>query len=103
KAASDDLTKIESDDLVCERRQKRHIVLDDEQARAGEIANLAQQGAEGFGLSLRDPRRRFVEEDDLRFMREDAREVDHAPRPRRDLLDDLVAERPEADPPDGLL
>ena len=99
----DDLAEVEGDHPVGDRREQRHVVLDDQQARAGHLADAQQQRAERLGLPLRDARRRLVEQQHARAVREHAREVDDAPAAGRQLADVLVAERAEPEQLDQLL
>ncbi len=77
--------------------EQRHVVLDDEQGRAGLFADAQQQRAERLGLALRDARRRLVEQQHRRVVREHAGEVDDAPAAGRELADELVAEVGDAE------
>ena len=85
------------------REQQRHVVLDHEQRRPGLLADAQQQRAERLGLALRDARRRLVEQQHRRAVREHAREVDDAPAARRELAHELVAEVGDAEQLEELL
>ena len=61
------------------------------------LADAQQQRAERLGLALRDARRRLVEQQHRRSVREHAREVDDAPAAGRELADELVAEVGDAE------
>ena len=68
---------------------ERDVVLDDDQAGAGVVADPAQERGERFGLALGDAAGRFVEEDHRGPMGEQARQVDDATGAGRELTDEL--------------
>ena len=78
-------------------------MLDHEQRRAGALADAQQQRAERLGLALGDARRRLVEQQHRRAVREDAREVDDPAASGRELADELVAEVGDAEHLEQLL
>ena len=76
-------------------RIKWHVVLDDDEARAGRVADAQQQRPERLGLALGDAARRLVEQDHRRAVREQAGEVDDAAGAGRQLADELARGRAE--------
>ena len=85
------------------RADERHVVLDEQDARAGDVADAEEQRAERFGLALRDTRRRLVEQDHLRLDPDLAREVDDAAAPGGEVGHELVAVVVEAHHRDELV
>ena len=78
-------------------------MLDHDQRGPQALADPQQQRPERLGLALRDAAGGLVEEDHGRAVRDDAREVDDAARARRQLAEELGAERPEAHQLDQLV
>ena len=85
----------EGEQLVGDRGDQRHVVLDDEDAAARLEPHPPQQRAEPLGLGLGDARRRLVEQQHLRLGGQHAGQVDDAAQTGRQLLDELVAEGAE--------
>src|SRR4051794_29481954 len=56
RAARDDCAKLEGQQLVGDRHDQRHVVLDEQQGASGFELDSLQQWAELFGLALRDTR-----------------------------------------------
>ena len=83
---------------------QRHVVLDDEQAGAELVADAQQQRAERLGLALGDAARRLVEQEHGRVggRATQARSTIRR-RAGRQLADELVAERAEAQQLDQLV
>ena len=70
---------------------------------AGVLADPEQQRAEGLGLLLGDAAGRLVEQEHLRVLGEDARQVDDAAAAGRQLAGELLAEGVEAHELDELV
>ena len=62
----DDGPLIHRDHPVGDRPEKRHVVLDDDEARAHLVADAQQQRAQRLGLALGDAARRLVEQEHRR-------------------------------------
>ena len=74
---ADRCPEVHADDAVAELGDERNVVFDDHERGARRVLQLTQQLGERFALTLRDARRRFVEEQDTRFMRHRARNLDN--------------------------
>ena len=85
-------TEIEGHDAVRHCGDEREVVLDHEQARAGELADLEEQRGERLGLALRDAGRRLVEQDDAWAHADVAGEIDQPAGAGRQIRHELVAE-----------
>ena len=76
--------------------EQRHVVLDHEDRRAGDVLHPLQERAERLGLLLGDAAGRLVEHDHRRVRREQAGQLDDAAGAGRQLAGELLAERVEA-------
>ena len=75
--------------------EQRHVVLDDEDRRAGGGLDPLEQRPERLGLLLGDATGWFVEHDHRRVRGEQARQLHDAARPGRELAGELATERAE--------
>src|SRR4051812_42375062 len=77
-AADDHRAELERHDLVGDRRDQRHVVLDDDHAGPRLVSDVEQQWSQRLRLALGYAGRRLVEQEDPWLVREHAREVDDA-------------------------
>ena len=99
----DDAARFEAVDAVADSHDHGHVVLDHEHAGVEFVADALDERHERFALALRDARGRLVEAEHPRARGHQARELDDAPRPRRQLVHELVAEAAEAEEVDDLV
>ena len=90
-AFDDDTSEVARDDPVGDGADQTHVVLDEQDAGAGDVADAQQQRTERLGLALRDARRWLVEQDHLGVDPDLAREVDDPAASGREVGDELVA------------
>jgi hypothetical protein len=73
----DDGAELEGGHVVGDRREQRHVVLDDDDRAARGLLDAPDHAAEGLGLPLGDAGRRLVEEQHLRILGEQRGDLDH--------------------------
>ena len=99
----DDAARFEAVDAVADSHDHGHVVLDHEHAGVEFVPDPLDEGHKCFTLALRDACCRLVEAEHSRARGHQTRELDDAPRPRRQLVHELVAEAAETEEVDDLV
>ena len=103
RAPGDDRAQLQGHEPVAQRRQQRHVVLDDDHRAAGLGLDPAQQRPERLGLALGHARRRLVEQHHRRVLGQQAGQLDDAAGAGRQLAGGLVGVGAEAQQLDELV